>query len=78
MSFCLSFHLALLGATGAHWQDAAPDLSSRDSTQEYSVDDPLLSCKQQALCLGRELSGDNPVQHGGLGGIVRRLGDTPG
>jgi hypothetical protein len=25
-SFCLSFHLALLGSTGAYWLDDLPDL----------------------------------------------------
>jgi hypothetical protein len=74
----MSFHPTLLGPTGAYWLDDPPDLSCQYRTSQHSVDDPLLSCKQQALCLGRELSGDNPVQHGGLGGIVRRLGDTPG
>ena len=47
MSFCLSFHLALLGPTGAHWLDGAPDVSCKDSTQQYPVDGLLLSCKQQ-------------------------------
>ena len=46
MSFCLSFHQALLGPSGAHWLDDAPHLSCQDSTQEHAVDDPLLSCKQ--------------------------------
>src|SRR5215218_6301981 len=47
MSFWLSFHLPLLSLTGAHWLDDPPELSSRDSTHQYAVDDPLLSCKQQ-------------------------------
>ena len=47
MSFWLSFHQALLGPTGAHWLDNPPDLSSKDSTLQYAVDGPLLSCKQQ-------------------------------
>src|SRR5215218_4473724 len=44
MSFWLSFHLPLLSLTGAHWLDDPPELSSRDSTHQYAVDDPLLSC----------------------------------
>ena len=47
MSFRLSFHLALLGPSGAHWLDDPPDLSCQDSTQEYAVDGSRLSCKQQ-------------------------------
>src|SRR5215211_7083782 len=47
MSFFLSFHLALLGPTGAHWLDGPPDLSDKDSTRQRAADDPLLSCKQQ-------------------------------
>ena len=47
MSFSVSFHLALLGATGAHWLDDPPDLSCKDSTGQYAADDPLPSCKQQ-------------------------------
>jgi hypothetical protein len=42
-----SFHLALLGPTGAYWLDDPPDLSCKGSTQQYPVDDPRLSCKQQ-------------------------------
>jgi hypothetical protein len=51
MSFPLSFHLALLGPTGAHWLDDPSDLTCKDSTGQHAVDDPRLSCKQQALCL---------------------------
>ena len=47
MSFHLSFHLTLLGPTGAYWLDDPFDLSCKDSTQQYPVDDPPLSCKQQ-------------------------------
>ena len=47
VSFCSSFHWALLGPTGAHWLDDPPHLSCQDSTGQYAVDDPLLSCKQQ-------------------------------
>jgi hypothetical protein len=47
MSFCLSFHQALLGPTGAHWLDNASDLSCMEDTGQYAVDDPRLSCKQQ-------------------------------
>ena len=49
MSFCLSFYLALLGPTGAHWLDGPPDVSCRDGTQPYAVDGPLLSCGQQLV-----------------------------
>jgi hypothetical protein len=48
MSFSVSFHPALLGPTGAHWLDDAPDVSRKDSTRQHAVDDPRLSCKQQA------------------------------
>ena len=44
MSFCLSFHQALPGPTGAHWLDDPPDLSCKDSTRQHPVDNPLLSC----------------------------------
>ena len=44
MSFCLSFHLALLGPSGAHWLDDPPDLSCQDSPCQYAVDDSRLSC----------------------------------
>jgi hypothetical protein len=47
MSFWLSFHQALLDRTGAYWLDHPSDLTCKDSTQHYSVDGPLLSCKQQ-------------------------------
>jgi hypothetical protein len=46
MSFWLSFHQALLGPTGPHQLDDPSDLSCKDSTRQYTVDDPL-SCKQQ-------------------------------
>jgi hypothetical protein len=48
MSFRLSFHQPLLGPTGAHLLDDLSDLSCKDSTRQHAVDDPLLSCKQQA------------------------------
>jgi hypothetical protein len=38
MSFRLSFHLAPLGLTGAHWLDDPPDVSCQDSTRQYPVD----------------------------------------
>jgi hypothetical protein len=38
MSFRLSIHLALLGPTGAHWLDDAPDVSCQDSTRQHTVD----------------------------------------
>jgi hypothetical protein len=37
----LSFHLPLLGPTGADWLDDPPDMSCKDSTCRYAVDDPL-------------------------------------
>jgi hypothetical protein len=46
MSFCLSFHLALLGPTGAHWLDDPSDTSCKDSTRQHPVDDVRLSCKE--------------------------------
>jgi hypothetical protein len=58
MSFCLSFHQAVLGPTGAHWLDDALDLSSQDSIQEHAVDGSLLSCKQlvRGLCASGTVS----------------------
>jgi hypothetical protein len=57
MSFRLSFHLALLGRTGAHWLDDLPDVTYKDRTQQHSVDGSLLSCKQEltAVCRDRGL-----------------------
>jgi hypothetical protein len=55
MSFWLSFHRVLLAPTGAHWLDDAPDVSCQDSTCQYAVDDPRLSCKQQVV--GSSLAG---------------------
>jgi hypothetical protein len=49
MSFRMSFHLAPLGLTGAHWLDDPSDLSCKDSTGQHAIDDPRLSCKQQPL-----------------------------
>jgi hypothetical protein len=46
MSFCLSFHQALPGPTGAHWLDDPSDVSCKDSTRQHPVDDPLLSCNR--------------------------------
>jgi hypothetical protein len=54
-SFRWPFHQPLLSPTGAHWLDDASDVSCMDSTGQHSVDDPLLSCKQQGWCLGRLL-----------------------
>jgi len=45
-SFRWSFHLGLLGPTGAHWLDDPSNVSCKESTQQYPVDDSLLSCKQ--------------------------------
>lgn len=56
MSFRVSFHLALLGPTGAYWLDDPSDVSCKETTRQYPVDGPLLSCKQwlsrclSALC----------------------------
>ena len=44
MSFSVSFHLPLLGPTGACWLDTASDLSSKDSTCQCATDGSLLSC----------------------------------
>jgi len=38
MSFPLSFHLALLGPTGAHWLDDPPDLSCKETTRQHTED----------------------------------------
>jgi hypothetical protein len=40
-------HQGLLSPTGAHWLDDPSDLSSKDATRQYPVDDPLLSCNQK-------------------------------
>jgi hypothetical protein len=45
-SFRRSFHQPLLGSTGAYWLDGPPDLSCKESTGQYAVDDPLLSCNR--------------------------------
>jgi hypothetical protein len=44
MSFCLSFHQALLGPSGAGWLDDRPDLRCQDCTRQHAVDGWLLSC----------------------------------
>jgi hypothetical protein len=49
MSFCLSFHLALLGPTGAYWLDDLSDVTCRNSTRQHAVDDPRLSCHQEMM-----------------------------
>ena len=49
MSFFLSFHLVLLGPSGAYRLDDGPDLSCQGSTRQPAVDDPRLSCKQQQV-----------------------------
>jgi hypothetical protein len=46
-----SFHLPVLGATGAHLLDDPTDLSCKDRTGQHAMDDPLLSCKQQVRAL---------------------------
>ena len=43
----MSFHQALLGPTGAYWLDDLSDVSFKESTRQYAVDDSLLSRKQQ-------------------------------
>jgi hypothetical protein len=35
---------ALLGPTGAHWLEDPSDLTCQETTGQYAVDDPLLSC----------------------------------
>jgi hypothetical protein len=50
MSFSLSFHQPLLSPTGAHWLDDPSDLTCKDSIQQHSVDDPLLSCNPLPAC----------------------------
>jgi hypothetical protein len=41
-SFRWSFHLGLLDPTGAYWLDDPSDLTCKDSSQHYSMDDPRL------------------------------------
>jgi len=53
MSFRWSFHLALLGPTGAHWLDGPPDLSCKETTGQHAVDDPRLSCNPLPACSDR-------------------------
>jgi hypothetical protein len=53
MSFRLSFHLALLHLTGAHWLDDPPDLSCKENTRQHPVDGPLLSCNPLLAAWGR-------------------------
>ena len=48
MSFGLSFDLALLGPTGAHWMDDPSNVSCKDRTRQYAVDDPLLFCNSRS------------------------------
>jgi hypothetical protein len=40
-----SFHLALLGLSGAHWLDDQPDLTYKVGMREHQVDDSRLSCE---------------------------------
>ena len=47
MSFFLSFHLVLLGPSGAYRLDDGPDLSCQGSTRQPAVDDPRLSCNSR-------------------------------
>jgi hypothetical protein len=47
VSFCLSFHLALLDPTRAYWLDDPPDVTCKDSTLQVALDGCPLSCKQQ-------------------------------
>ena len=47
----MSFHLALLGPTGAHLLDDPPDLSCRTAPASTPWDGSLLSCKQ-LFCVG--------------------------
>ena len=47
MSFFLSFHLALLGPTGAHWLDDPPEVSCKDSARQHPVDGWPLSCNNR-------------------------------
>jgi hypothetical protein len=44
-SFRWSFHLGLLGPTGAYWLGDPPDASCKDSTRQHA--DLLLSCKSR-------------------------------
>jgi hypothetical protein len=44
MSFCLSFHLALLGTSGAYWLDDRPDLRCQDRPRQHPLDGWRLSC----------------------------------
>jgi hypothetical protein len=50
MSFCLSFHQALLGKSGAYWLDDRPDLSCQDRTA--STPWTVGGCLAWLLCLG--------------------------
>src|SRR5215218_5273417 len=59
MSFCLSFHHGVPRTTGPHWLDGPSDLSCQDSTCQYVVDDPRLSCKQQGWGLFPPADGVN-------------------
>jgi hypothetical protein len=49
MSFCLSFHLPLLGPTGAHWLDDPQDLSCKDSIRQHAMDGWPLSCNSRLV-----------------------------
>jgi hypothetical protein len=67
----LSFHQALLSPIGAHWLDGPPDLTCKDSTDQYAVDDPLLACTQQVGLESPNSSEiDDPCPVGLWGGIV--------
>ena len=49
MSFCLSFHLAVLRLTGAYWLDDPSDVSCKQDTGQHAVDGPLLSCNRKVI-----------------------------
>ena len=49
----MSFHLPLLGLTGAHWLDDPPDVTCKESTGQHAVDSCPLSYNPLPACLDR-------------------------
>jgi hypothetical protein len=73
--WAMSFHQALLGPTEAYWLDDSSDLTCKNSTRQYAVDDPLLSCKQVPAIASRGCA-----RRGGPGreAVGRRVGAQSG